>query len=289
MATVDIEAGPIHYENAGPPDGRPAVFVHGYAMGSSLWRGLTQRLGASGLRCIAPTWPLGAHPAAMHRDADLTMEGIAAIVAAVLAALDLEDVVLIGNDTGGAIAQLVAVRHPGRLGALVLTSCDAFEHFPPPILKPLILAAARPLSFRAALQPLRTRLGRRLAYGALAHREIDELAREWTRPALSDSRVADDLRRFTASLHRRTTLDAAARLPDFGKPALVAWSADDAFFPIGDAHRLGAALGDARVEIIEAARTFSMLDQPDALAALIADFAGPGTSSARDLDAQTTV
>ncbi|MBV9943763.1 MAG: alpha/beta hydrolase [Solirubrobacterales bacterium] len=94
-------------------------------------------------------------------------------------ALELEDAVLVGNDTGGEIAQVVAVSAPQRLGALVLTSCDAFEHFPPPILGPLIAAAKLPLAFSAALQPMRTRFGRNRAYGALAHADIDHLASEW--------------------------------------------------------------------------------------------------------------
>jgi pimeloyl-ACP methyl ester carboxylesterase len=250
------------------------VFIHGYAMGRSLWRPVTERLAAHGLSCLAPTWPLGAHTEPMDLGADLTMEGIAAMVSEFLEALELEDVVLVGNDTGGAIAQVVAVEHPQRIGALVLTSCDAFEHFPPPILKPLIAAAKVPPAFAAALQPMRTRFGRKRAYGALAHADIDHLAAEWIEPALSDGRVRDDLRRFTASLRRETTVAAGRRLPEFEKRALVAWSADDEFFPVEDGRRLAAALNGAWFEVIEDAKTFSMIDQPDVLAELIGGFAG---------------
>ena len=77
------------------------------------------------------------------------------MVAEVLAALDLQDVVLVGNDTGGVVTQLVAVHHREWLGALVLTSCDAFEHFPPPILRPLLLAAKSKTLFRTAIQAVR--------------------------------------------------------------------------------------------------------------------------------------
>jgi pimeloyl-ACP methyl ester carboxylesterase len=209
----------------------------------------------------------------MRSDAELTMEGIAAMVSELLEALSLEDVVLVGNDTGGAIAQLVATGTPDRLGALVLTSCDAFEHFPPPILKPLITAAKAGPAFDAAIQPLRTRFGRNRGFAALAHADIDELVTEWVAPALTDRRVRNDLRRFTASLNRETTLRAAARLPQFTKPALIPWSADDAFFPLEDGRRLASALPHSRLEVIENARTFSMIDQPDRLADLIADFA----------------
>lgn len=215
----------------------------------------------------------------MLNDDHLTMEGIAEMVAKFVEVLDLDDVVLVGNDTGGAIAQVLATTAPERLGALVLTSCDAFAHFPPPILKPLILAARYPVTFRAAIEPLRTRFGRQRAYGALAHRDIDDLAIAWTRPVLTDAGVREDLRRFTASLSRQTMLDAADRLHRFTKPALIAWSADDAFFPLDDGRRLAAALPNARLELIERSRTFSMIDRPDQLSELIAQFAGVSASA----------
>ena len=275
MSTLKLDSTTIHYEEQGPADGRPVVFVHGYAMGGSLWRALSQRLAPAGLRCIAPTWPLGAHTEPLGTA--LTMEGAAEIVAEFLFELELEDVVLVGNDTGGAIAQIVAMTAYERLGALVLTGCDAFEHFPPPILKPLIAAAWSSPTFAAASAPLRTRAGRKFAYGKLAHADIDQMVVEWTRPALTDRRIREDLRRFTASLSRETTIRAAAALPGFDKPALIAWSADDAFFGIEDGRRLAEVLPDARFELIERARTFSMVDQPDRLAELIGSFVADRT------------
>jgi pimeloyl-ACP methyl ester carboxylesterase len=270
MPTVELSAGPIHYETAGPENGRPVVCIHGYLMGSSLWRPLGGLLGVRGVRCLMPTWPLGAHTEPLHRGAELTMESVAAIISEFLAALDLDDVVLLAVDTGGAIAQIVAVEHPERLGGLVLTSCDAFEHFPPPILKPLITAARLGgAPFAAALAPLRTRFGRERAYGALAHRDVDDLAREWVSPPLSDGGVRHDLRRFTASLTTETTLRAAEGLPRFERPALIAWAADDKFFPLDDGKRLAATLPNSRLEVIEGARTFTMLDKPERLAGLI--------------------
>ena len=278
MPSVTLRSGTIHYEKTGPGDGRPVVFVHGYMMGASLWRPLADRLGVKGLSCIAPTWPLGAHPEPMRQHADLTMEGIAAIIGDLLDALELGDAVLVGNDTGGAISQIVAVTRPERVGALVLTSCDAFEHFPPPILKPFIAAAKLGPAFDAAAQPLRTRIGRKQAFGALAHADIDAIVREWIEPPLTDRRIRNDLRRFTASMKQQSTLEAAKRLPGFTKPALIAWSADDAFFPLEDGRRLAETLPNARLEVIEQARTFSMIDQPDRLAELIGEFAGVGAT-----------
>jgi pimeloyl-ACP methyl ester carboxylesterase len=271
--TTQLDAGTIHYESAGPVDGRPLVFVHGFAMGASLWRPLSERLAARGLRCIAPTWPLGAHPEAMRPGAEVTMEGVAAMIAELLERMELDEVVLVGNDTGGALAQIVAGTHPERLGALVLTGCDAFEHFPPPILKPFIAASRTLTLFRAAMLPMGTRFGRKRGYGALAYADLEQLSAEWVKPALSDGAIADNLRWFTASMKREVTVQAAARLPGFTKPALVAWAADDAFFPVEDGRRLADVLPDARFELIERARTFSMIDQPDALADVIGEFA----------------
>ncbi|OSC38832.1 alpha/beta fold hydrolase [Mycobacterium decipiens] len=269
MSTIDISAGTIHYEATGPESGRPVVFVHGYLMGGQLWRQVSEQLAGRGLRCIAPTWPLGAHPEPLRPGADQTIGGVAGIVAEVLAALDLEDVVLVGNDTGGVVTQLVAVHHPERLGALVLTSCDAFEHFPPPILKPVILAAKSTTLFRAAMQTMRAPAARKRAYEGLSHQDIDPLTRSWVRPALSDPAIAEDLRQLTLSLRREVTTAVAARLPEFDKAALIAWSADDVFFALEDGERLAATIPHAHLEVIEGARTFSMLDRPDRLADLL--------------------
>jgi pimeloyl-ACP methyl ester carboxylesterase len=276
MPTVQLPQGTIHYLQAGPPDGRPVVFVHGYLMAGDLWADVGERLAADGLRALMPTWPLGSQPEAMQPGADVTPRGIAAIVAKFLEALGLQDVVLVGNDTGGAICQVVAVDHPERLGALVLTNCDAFENFPPSFFKALVAAAKVPGALKAALAPMRTAKARRspLGYGLLSHGDVDHLARNWVKPVLSSDEVLDDLRRLTVSLDKAVTLDAAARLPGFDRPVLLAWALDDKLFPVEHAHRLAALLPDARVETIERSRTFSMIDQPERLATLIGDFAG---------------
>lgn len=273
MSIIEISAGTVHFEEFGPRDGRPVVFVHGYMMGGQLWRQVSARLAVRGLRCIAPTWPLGAHPEPLRPGADRSIHGVADIVADTLAALDLEDVVLVGNDTGGVVTQLVAVHHPERIGALVLTSCDAFEHFPPPILKPLIRAARSRLLFRGVTHAVRVPAVRRRAYAGLAHSNIDALTREWVRTTRSNPAIAEDLRQFTLSLRSEVTTGVAARLPEFPKPTLIAWSADDVFFELGDGERLARIIPDARLEVIDDARTFSMIDRPDRLADLMSTIA----------------
>jgi pimeloyl-ACP methyl ester carboxylesterase len=275
MSSIDLDQGTIHYAEAGPAGGRPIVFVHGYVMAGDLWAGLAERLAARGLRAIMPTWPLGAQPEPMSPDADLTPRGLAAIVAAFLDALDLDDVVLAGNDTGGAICQITAAHHPERIGALVLTNCDMFENFPPSFFKVLVAAAKLPGGLRAAITPMRTAAARRspVGYGMLSHGDVDHLAREWVKPALEQRAVLEDLRKVTVALDKAETLEAAERLREFHRPVLLAWATDDRLFPLEDARRLAALLPDARVETIAGSRTFSMIDQPDRLAELIGEFA----------------
>jgi len=275
MPSIALDQGTIHYQQAGPAEGRPIVFVHGYVMGGDLWAGLGERLASRGLRAIMPTWPLGAQPEPMNPGTDLTPRGIAATIAAFLEAGDLDDVVLVGNDTGGAFCQIAAAHHPERIGALVLTNCDMFENFPPGFFKALVAAAKLPGGLKAAIAPMRTATARRspMGYGMLSHGDVDHLAREWVRPALQQPAVLEDLRKVTVALDKAETLDAAERLREFRRPVLLAWATDDRFFPLKDARRLAALLPDARVETIPASRAFSMIDQPDRLAELIGDFA----------------
>ncbi len=275
MQTVELDAGRIHYSEAGPPDGRPVVFVHGFLMDGRLWDAITPPLAAEGLRCLKPTWPLGAHPVPMRPGADVTPRGAAAIIAGFLEALDLRDVVLVGNDTGGALCQLVAVEYPERLGALVLTNCDMFDNFPPTLFKPLVPISRIPGSVGALLWPARFAGVRRspLLYGLLSHRGVDHLAREWVRPALTQPGVRDDIRRLLAAAVPAVTRDAARRLAGFEHPVLFAWGVDDRLFPIAHAHRMAAIVPDGRVEAITGSRTLPMIDQPERLAGLVASFA----------------
>ena len=137
---VDLAAGTIRYRERGR--GQPIVFVHGIVANGDLWRRVSPRL-VGAYRCIVPDWPLGSHELGLHAGVDLSLPGIADLVGAFLAALELEDVTLVANDTGGAVAQWVAIRHPQRMGRLVLTPCDAFENFLPLVLRHLQLLGRR--------------------------------------------------------------------------------------------------------------------------------------------------
>lgn len=112
---------------------RPAVVsVHGLLVNANLWRKVVPEVAKAGVRCIAPNWPLGAHQLPMAPDADLTPPGVAKLIADFLTELDLTDVTIVANDTGGALTQILMANHPERIGRVVLTPCDAFEDFFPP-------------------------------------------------------------------------------------------------------------------------------------------------------------
>jgi pimeloyl-ACP methyl ester carboxylesterase len=273
MATVDLPSGTLHYHQAG--SGAPIVFLHGYLMGANLWDPVVQLL-AGQFRCIGPELPFGAHPTPLRPDADLTTAGVGQLVADFLQALDLHQVILVGNDSGGAIAQVVAAHHPQRLGGLVLTSCDAFDNHPPRLFRPLI-AAARIGALTPLLATLKFRPVRSLpsAYGWLTHRPPPhELIDGWIANYLADKGVRRDTRRLLATLGDGAFMgQIAAELAGFTKPVLLAWAADDRFFPLAHARRVAGIVPDARLELIKASRTWVMRDQPLWTAQLIGQFA----------------
>lgn len=272
MATIELPSGTIHYDEVGPADGRPVVCVHGYLMGRELWAGLAERLAARGLRVLAPTWPLGAHPVAVSEP---TVPGVVKTIAAFLDALDLDDVVLLGNDTGGALCQLVVTRHPERVGRLVLTPCDAYENFLPPAFRYLQLLARVPGGVAAVAQTMRIPAARRspLAYGWLAKHPIpSEVLERWTAPVRTDRRIRADVAAVLRGISNRYTLEAATRLREFSGPTLLAWATEDRFFKPRFAERLAADIPGARLEWIEDARTFVSEDQPQRLTGLLRDF-----------------
>ena len=171
--------------------------------------------------------------------------GVARLVGDLLAALDLEDVTLVGNDTGGAISQLVALDHGERVGRLVLTNCDCFDVFPPKEFVPMVKAARVPGALYAAMQPMRAAKARRMpmAYGWLAHEIPDEVTGAWIRPFLDDADIRRDAVAFMRAIDKATMIDAAERLPSLEIPSLVAWGQDDRFFSRELGERLAAALG----------------------------------------------
>ena len=270
--TLDLGGGRrirAHMTGAGPP----VVFVHGALVNANLWRRVVPLL--DGRTRVALDLPLGSHIEAMPRDADLGPPALADLIADALAALELEDVTIVGSDTGGGLTQILATRRPERLGRVVLTSCDAFDNFPPKLFRYVLAPARVPGAIPVVFAGLRIRRLRRLpiAYGWLSNEPPEPEAEDsYVLPVLTRGDIRRDVRKLLAGLDPRHTLDAAAKLTGFEKPVLIAWSAGDRFFPPAHAERLARVIPDARLEWIEGARTFSAEDAPERLASLIAGF-----------------
>jgi pimeloyl-ACP methyl ester carboxylesterase len=269
---IDLPAGRIRYREAGA--GKPVVFVHGYLVDGRLWDGVVDNL-SDRYRCLAPDWPIGAQQIAMKPDADLSPPGVAATIASFLEALDLEDVTIVGNDSGGAMSQVLVTRHPERIGRLVLTNCDTHENFPPGIFKTMPPLAKLPGGMTLLALPFRSSAIARAAFKPFTRKPIPPaLIDSWMRPAMNDRGVRHDLKKVTVGMNKRYTLEAAQKLRGSQLPILFTWAPGDKLFPLSYAERLAGEAGNARIVEIPDANTFVPLDQPERLATEIAGFVG---------------
>jgi pimeloyl-ACP methyl ester carboxylesterase len=275
VSEVGIPAGVIDVEEHG--SGEPIVFIHPFATNSRHWRKVVPHL-ETRFRCILPTLPLGAHTLPVRPDADLSPPGLAAIVVDLLDALGVDRATLAGNDTGGAIAQIVAAQHPERVKDLVLVSCDAYDVFPPRMFAYLKPAAYIPGAMRLLAHTMRIPGALRLpfTFGWVTKHPIDsDVLASYAAP-LRDPDILHDVVRDTVKVVKglgpRHTMAAAERLRSFAGRVLVAWEAEDRFFPRRLAERLAREIPGAQLEFIEGAGTFVPEDQPERLAELIGSF-----------------
>jgi len=275
MTVIELSAGPVEYTDTGG-SGPVLVLLHGLMMDASLWDDVIADLSAD-YRCIAPTLPLGAHGHAMHADADLSLPGVARLVTEFLDRLDLRDVTLAGNDTGGALVQLVIAGGDDRVVRAVLISCDAFDNFPPGLTgRALVLSGKLPPAlFGLFMQQMRIRAVRRLpiAFGWLTRRGDAATAR-WLRPVLTQPEIRRDTVRTLRSIaaNRGMLVETADKLADVDRPALVVWAADDRVMPPEHGSRLAGLLPQGRLVEIADSYTLVPLDQPGALAGVIRTF-----------------
>jgi pimeloyl-ACP methyl ester carboxylesterase len=272
---VRLPAGEVRYSERGT--GAPVVFVHGVLTNAELWRKVVPDVAAAGFRCLAPDLPLGSHELPMHPGADLSPTGNADVIADFLDALDLRDVTLVANDTGGALTQILLSRRPDRVGRVVLTPSDCFEYFFPPIFKALPPLARIPGSMAVLGQLLRIRALYPLPilFGWVVKRPLpDAVAQAYLSPLRKSAGVRRDLRKLLREVHPRHTLAAAEALRTFDRPVLLAWAPEDKLFPIRLAHRLAALLPDAKLVEVPDSYTFLSEDQPAVLARHVVEFAG---------------
>jgi pimeloyl-ACP methyl ester carboxylesterase len=277
MPNIDLPHGTVQYRVAGPEGATtpPVLFVHGFLVNATLWSKTADALAGAGVRSYAPDWPLGSHSIPLGPNADQSPRGIARQIITFMEALELEDVTLVGNDTGGAICQFLLDTDATRIGRIVLTNCDAFTNFPPAPFGQLFKAFRHPSLIRALLAATRITTVRHspAGFGLLVSKPLDAgQTRAWVEPCLNNAAIREDVARFARQVDPADLDAASSNLGRFGGPALLVWGAADRFFKLGYARRLRGVFADARLVEVDGGRTFLPLDEPTRLASEIAAF-----------------
>lgn len=272
---VSLPQGRLRYFRRG--EGPIVVFAHGWLANANLWRKVIERL-ADRFTCIALDLPFGAHRVAMDPDADLSPYGCGNLIASTLAALELVDVTLVGNDSGGAYSQIAVASAPQRVARLVLNSCETpYSEFPPPPFDGLPAVANDPETLRQLFEALRDRAIRSTtpAFGLLIKHPIEDIVSDsYALPCVSDPEILRDTSKVMSSAGSAPVQEAGRRLiAEFERPVLFAWSLEDQVFAPADARRYCEALSTGHMALIQDAYSFTPEDQPVRLAEEIAKFA----------------
>lgn len=267
---IEIPGVRLRYRDSG--SGPTVVFVHGVFVDGALWRKVVASLGED-FRCVRPDLPLGAHVLPAAANADMSPTGVARMIAEFITALDLRDVTVVANDTGGAITQLLLAQGCDRIARMVLTPCDSFDNFLPRAIRILQYVPRVPGVLALGWQPMRWAWARRVAFHWLSKRPVpDEISAAWARPLLTDRRIRRNVNRFLRSIDNKETLAAADRLRSFERPVLLLWPCGAPYFPFEHAERWAAILPDARLVEVPDSYTFVSEDQPEFVAGEIAKF-----------------
>lgn len=264
---VRVDGLNVEYTDTGT--GPAIVFVHGVYVTGAVWNDVVAALG-DGFRCVVPTWPLGAHSTPTE-GADLRAEAATQRIVHFMEALELNDVTVIANDTGGGLV-LSTLGHPAldtsRIARLVLTNCDSYEHFPPGSFAHIVkLCRSSPALGGAIMRLLATGTGQAFFLKTVCHTSPSKDRQREIFGAFATSAAARrDAVTVTASLDPALTLRAAPAIEAFDRPVTLAWGSEDELFPLDHAHRLRDAFPNATLIEIPDCSAFVMLDAPRTLA-----------------------
>jgi pimeloyl-ACP methyl ester carboxylesterase len=255
---VDTPSGRISYVERG--QGPVALFVHGVLLNGYLWRHQLAALGDV-RRCIAPDLLAHGHTSAGD-DQDLSVTANAHMLAQFLDALRIDQVDLVGNDSGGGICQIFAAMYPQRVRSLVLSNCDAHDNWPPEAFKPfvaMVAAGGLPATLRAMLDDKAIYRSAQALGPAYEHpgQVSDDTIEAYLAPLASTPQRTRQLERFVMAFDCRHTLAIEERLRQLRAPALIVWGTDDVYFPLRWSHWLAEALPGTRRRVeFEGARIF---------------------------------
>ncbi|MEV0237103.1 alpha/beta hydrolase [Nonomuraea sp. NPDC050786] len=258
-------------------EGPVSLFVHGVGTSSYLWRHVIEAFREE-RRCVAIDLP--AHGGSAPRD-DLSMPALAEAVEELCDGLGLTEVDLVANDTGGAVAQIFAVRHRERLRTLTLTNCDVHTNAPPEAFKPAVELAARgELAALTAAVLEQPELLARTAFGEGYERIADpaELVDAFLRPIFAKPDGARAFERMLASIDAKDLIAIEPQLTVLTVPTLVVWGTGDVFFDVSWAHWLRDTIpGVKEIVEIEGGRLFFPDERAGELVPHLRRFwAGPG-------------
>lgn len=240
LSYVEVGAGP------------PAVFVHGLLTNAHIWHDLVNLLGDQ-RRCVVVDLPLHGQ-SSVRPGQPLTIGALAEVLAEACDRLDLDRFDLVAHDTGGAIAQVFAARHPDRLRTLTLTNCETHDNVPPAAMADTVALARAGRLASTAPALLADLAAARTAVFAVGYEDPEflttELVRSFLEPALGTPAAAGAFQDLIAALAPDDLLAAEPALRELRVPTLIAWAANDVFFDLKWAHWLRDLIPGAR-EVVE--------------------------------------
>ncbi len=266
--------GRLHYVEKG--EGDVVLFVHGIWANHVLWEPVVEALPDT-VRAIAPDWPLGSQPEAFPAGTDFSPQGLVGMVCEVLEALDLRDVTLVGNDSGGGICQLLITSdNPARkrIGRLVLTNSDVFDQFPPKGFRPMqTLASWAPWLASPVFKRLMGRDDYKMFFDATCSKPIPSQTKDRILgPFVRNADSRRDSLTFLVGCKPEMMLDATKKFSSFSDPVLLLWGEEDSLFPVELAEDLTREFPSVRLVKFPNANLFLPLDEPEAVAAEITRF-----------------
>jgi pimeloyl-ACP methyl ester carboxylesterase len=271
--TAQTPSGPVSYLEIGA--GRPVLFVHGVGVNALLWRHVMTAL-AGEARCLALDLPAHGHTP-VAPDQDLSLPAVAEVVRQFCDALGLSAVDLVANDTGGAVAQIFAARHPARVRTFTLTNCETNGEVPPPSFQPVVdLAAAGQLAPTGVAMAADPEIARAAAYGeAYEHPERvpDDVLRSYASGVAATVERGRDFERFLTSMRGEDLTAAEPGLRRLEAPTLLVWATGDPTFGLSGAEWLRDTIpGATEIVEVEGAKLFFPEERPDDLVAALRTF-----------------
>jgi pimeloyl-ACP methyl ester carboxylesterase len=258
LSYVDVGSGP------------PALFLHGVGTNAYLWAGVIGGL-LDMRRCIAVDLPLhGQSPA--RADQRMTIGAFADVIAELCEGLGLGAVDLVAHDTGGAVAQVLAARHPDYLRTLTLTNCDVHDNVPPEAFAPTVELARAGQIAKTAPALMADLAAARATVFATGYENPEfltlEVVRAFLEPVLGMPAAAEKFQALLAALEPSDLLAAEPALQTLDVPTLIVWGTGDTFFDVKWAYWLRDTIAGAQdVVEVAGAKLFFPHERPDALVA----------------------